>query len=56
MINETRVGYLTTSVLEEICEREIISSYKLKSYDVMLEYIPKYVELKKYNDGGGNYE
>jgi uncharacterized protein with PIN domain len=50
MTLETRVGYMTTSILQNECEKAIKLYWKVKNYEKMNEYIIKYSELKKYNE------
>ena len=46
---ETRVGYMTTSILEEMTKDLIIKNYRTGNYGTMLEMIEKYSQLKEYN-------
>ena len=50
METETRVGFMTTSILEGICREAIVSAGIRNDYDAFDEYIAKYMALHDYNN------
>lgn len=48
-MQETRVGYVTTSFLESLCEEYILAHIIDKVYVGELHYLQQYISLKEYN-------
>ena len=49
MTKETRVGFMATSILEEICGNYIVALTRDGKFEGDVHYLKMYQELKKYN-------
>ena len=49
---DKRVGFMTTSILEELCKEAMEIAWKNKDMKLFNEYLGKYVVLKSYNQYG----
>lgn len=46
---DKRVGFMTTSILEDIVRDGMLIAWKNKDYKTFNEYMDKYISLRSYN-------
>jgi hypothetical protein len=55
MTKETRVGYMATSILEEMCLEYIRAHTKEGKFIGDVKYLDVYINLKRYNSPMGEF-